>query len=616
MSGTPPGDDAHPGDRRTAAGFEQLYLSSRRRLLLQAYALTGDLDASRRAVREAFVAARHHWVRVSRLPRPEEWVRPRAWSMAQRRHVARLWHKEKGLSETERSVLDSLHALSDQQRKALLLHELAALDEAEIGQELGVPVSAVGDLVSRARSRYVELTGVAPDQVRPSIEQLDAVVASAALPRPPVVERQGRARRHLHTVTAVVGVLVVVLGGGWFATGTSEQAGLVTPAEGVEPITEAMLLQAPDLRLLDRLQPWREIATGDNTNGSGINSVCQSARFADPDGVAALVRRFRAEGHPRRTLVETVEVSGSADASAAAYETTLRWFAGCEEARLQLLNAYRLDGLGDEGRLLRLRIPGPTLRTYLVGVVRTGDLTVSTVVLTRDAAAPRAVAAAGVLTRAVRGLCESAASGSCRSRTKVVPMLPPPSGEEPGTLAVADLPAIAKVDSPWSGTDATAARLNLAATTCDKTSFVKAGAVHAISRTYLIPQEEKIPRRFGITETVGTFGKVGRARALVQDIRDDMAACEKKDLGAGVSHEIDQPRGYRRSEFALWRLDSEISEQKTVSFWMGVARVDTHVAQVTMTPTGDYDVDVETFRAMITRARDRLFELEKGGTGR
>ena len=42
---------------------------------------------------------------------------------------------------------------------------------------------------------------------------------------------------------------------------------------------------------------------------------------------------------------------------------------------------------------------------------------------------------------------------------------------------------------------------------------------------------------------------------------------------------------------------------------MGVARVGRYVAQVNFTPAGTNDVDEDTFQALITRARDRLFEL-------
>ena len=49
-------------------------------------ALTGDLPASRAAVRDSFVLASHHWRKISRLEDPETWARAHAWAHAQRRH--------------------------------------------------------------------------------------------------------------------------------------------------------------------------------------------------------------------------------------------------------------------------------------------------------------------------------------------------------------------------------------------------------------------------------------------------------------------------------------------------------------------------------------------------
>ena len=152
------------------------------------------------------------------------------------------------------------------------------------------------------------------------------------------------------------------------------------------------------------------------------------------------------------------------------------------------------------------------------------------------------------------------------------------------------------------------ARPNIAATTCDKANFVRSGAPRAATRTFLIPQG-KLPKRFGITETVGAFPGPRKARAFVASVSASMAGCEKKDLGAKVSSEVAEPKGYRGSQYAIWRLDSEIKEDSTVGFWMGVAQVGRYVAQVNFTPTGNNDIDEATFHALITRARDRLFEL-------
>ena len=63
--------------------FDAFYKNARTVLLQQTFALTGDLPASRSAVRDAFVAAWHHWRKVSRLEDRDAWVRPLAWRYAQ-----------------------------------------------------------------------------------------------------------------------------------------------------------------------------------------------------------------------------------------------------------------------------------------------------------------------------------------------------------------------------------------------------------------------------------------------------------------------------------------------------------------------------------------------------
>jgi len=591
------------------AHFDDLYLASRRRLVLQAYALTGDLSAARQAVRDAFVSARHHWGKVGRLPDPEEWVRPRAWAMAQRRHAARLWHREKGITAGQKAVLDALHHLPDQQRKVLLLTHLAALDVAEIGRELGERPSRVQERLDRATRTFCDRAGSAPDQLQQSLESLAPLVEATALPPPDAITRGGRRRRRLTLVLGTAVLLVLtVLGGLFVVEGSEPGSATAQAAPEAHPVTPDMLLTADQVRPLAPRATWLQLSTSDNTDGTGINTVCQDARFADPRGLGTFVRAWSSPGPPRRSFLQTVEISQSPEAARQAYRTTLGWFAGCREARLQLLGAYRMQGLGEEATIVKLRIPNAVRRTYVVGVARTGAVTVSTVGETtggRPISVRRTVTA---LTSAVRNLCVADDAGPCPATPRAAPVLPPLSGETRGTLAAADLPVVGRVNRPWVGTHPVPARTNVAATTCDKADFVRGGAPRAATRTFLIPQA-RLPKRFGITETYGTFAHERRARAFVRTVSDAMAACEKKDLGAEVSSEVAQPRGYRGSEFALWRLDSEIREDSTVGYWMGIARVGRHVAQVTFTPTGANDIDEDTFEGLITRARDRLFEL-------
>ena len=581
--------------------------------MLQAYALTGDLAAARGAVRDAFVVARHHWRKVGRLPDPEEWVRPRAWAMAQRRHVARIWHREKGLSTTQKAVLDALHHLPDLQRKALLLSHLAGLSTADIGRELGEPREHVEALVHAASRAFCERTECGPDHIRGSLESLAPIAEAAALPRPPMIHRNGRRRRRLHGVGGTIAlILLTLLAGGLVVGNTTEPANKVSSPRAPRPVTRALMLNTDQLSTLAAPQTWRLVSTSDNTSGNGINSVCQDRRFADPDGAGTIVRTFAGTGQPRRKLVQTIEISRSDQAAETAYRTTLGWFAGCSKARVQLQNSYAVTGLGDEAQLLQLRIADMAHHSYVASVARTGSLTVSTVLETRNGRAVGIKDSADTLMTAVRNVCMSRPAGKCPLYMRVAPVLPPRSGETPGTLAAGDLPVVGRINRPWVGTEAVRAKVNVAATTCDKADFVRAGAKRPMTRTFLIPQA-KLPRRFGITETYGRFPSQRKADALVQTIRSRMASCEKRDLGAQVSNEVHQPRGYRGSEMALWRLDSEINKrQDTVGFWMGVVRVGSWVAQVNFTPVGANDIDADTFEALVVRARDRLFELSRG----
>ena len=120
--------------------FDTFYKDARERLLLQTYALTGDLAASRAAVRDSFIVAWHHWRKVSALDDPEESVRPQAWRHAQRRHTARLWHRDKDIDPEVKATLDALAKLTITQRRALLLTQLATVTMPQMAREIGLPL--------------------------------------------------------------------------------------------------------------------------------------------------------------------------------------------------------------------------------------------------------------------------------------------------------------------------------------------------------------------------------------------------------------------------------------------------------------------------------------------
>ena len=166
--------------------YDSFYRATRRQLLHQAFALTGDLPAAQSAVRDAYVGAWQHWRKVRRLADPLDWVRPRAWQLAQRRHTARIWHRNKGLSEEHTQVLDALSKLPVAQRRVLLLAELAGLDLTHAARELGVTPDVATRNLHRATAQLTDALDTDETGIRDRIAALDTLLDSAALPRGPV----------------------------------------------------------------------------------------------------------------------------------------------------------------------------------------------------------------------------------------------------------------------------------------------------------------------------------------------------------------------------------------------------------------------------------------------
>ena len=599
--------------------YDSFYRATRRSVLHQAFALTGDLPAAQSAVRDAYVGAWQHWRKVSRLSDPLDWVRPRAWQLAQRRHTARIWHRNKGLADHHEAVLDALSHLPVAQRRVLLLVEVAGLAVPAAARELGITRDVADQNLRSGRDAFAAALGIGAAQVHERLLTLDDLLDAASLPRGPIVRRAGRKRRQGHALVGAVAALVVALSSGAVAYQADPSAAtgarLLTPSApaardaGDLAPTAANLLDRDQIRRLGQTQSWKVTSTGDNTSGEGINTVCQRSRFADPDGLSALVRRYSAGGSPRRSAVQTVEVSKTEAQAREGFRTTVGWYAGCRLGRLQLLHSYRVENIGDEADVLMVRLWKKPVTTLSVAVARTGRVTTSTVGTTVGGTPPPAREITQSLADAVAMLCARSGAQDCAKRPayRIVP--PPPSGEERGILAVADLPPVGEITQPWVGTaPADARRTNPSATSCDRAGFAAAGARRTRTRTYLIPQAD-VPARFGLSETYGVFGSDHAAAEFLATVRKRVDGCEHRDLATTVGPEHRLTRGSPAIDLSSWDLETEVSQDRKVGFRVGFVRVGHTVAQVTFTPAPDDDITEQGFHDLVVRAGDRLREL-------
>ena len=600
-------------------GFESFYKEVRGRLLLQTFALTGDLQASQKAVRDAMVVAWHHWRKVSRLENPEDYARPLAWSRAQRRSTARWWARQKGLEPDAKSTLDSLAKLSLLQRKVLLLTHLTAAPLDQMAREVGATRTTVERELQTASAQFAVHRAAASTGIRELLEGLESEVESVRWPRPSILMRAGSARRRSHTTLGAAAAVTALI-----VSGT-----LVTDAAGVRPAldTKAILdVQQPERprpepppedpltpqallttdQVADALPAtWTEGMTTTNTTGDGIAFLCQGGRYADPEGVGALVRTFSAKDKKvALTAGQSAEASADEKSAARTYRTTMRWYAGCTTPRVQLLATYDVADIGEEAKLFVLRSWDTPITTEVVGVARTGTLTTTVVNTRADESTPDLRGAVQLLGDAVDGLCVLESGDMCAapSRAKAAP--PVPVRPWPAMLHEVDLPPVMGVDEPWVGTEPVRASQNVAATRCEEADF--SAFSHDMTRTFLIPDAPELPAEFGITETVGALPERD-AGAFVADVRRKLATCPDRDLGTEVMKLADEDKGAR--ELTAWRLTVEVSEERSVRYLMAVIRNGTGVAQLTFVPSGDLTMEGDSFVVLARRAQARLAEL-------
>lgn len=593
--------------------FDAFYRSTRSDILIQTFLLTGDLPAAAAAVKDSYAITWQHWKKVVPRGEPIEYVRPLAYRLAQRRHAGRIWHRNKGLTEEHKQVLDAVHKLGGQERRVLLLVDVGGVEPATAARELALTPETAAPKLATARA---ELTAALGTAYLDRLLALGQQARATKLPRLPIILRSGRERRRLQAIIAVAGAAALTVGVGAAATEPGQERASaihrVFPGsqpvgdklpDGIELTTPAQLLEPFQLAQLTPGQTWTTQRTDNNTRGDGINTICQPTRYADPHGLAALLRTYESTGKPSRTALQTVEISRDENAAETAYETTVRWFAGCQAARLQMLSSYEVTGVGDQAELLRVQVVGGQAESYDVAVARIQEITTTVVVRTTGESSARPSDLADTLGDAVSRLCPGGVSGGCVTGAKAVAVPPPPSGEERGFVATVDLPPAGPIRQPWVGVPSVnAMRQPDEGTRCDRANFSKAGATSARARTFLIPQAD-VPTTFGFTETYGEFRTEKAATAFLDGVRRSVAGCEERDLTAEVVFT------HTKGALSAWRFETKVSDELTVAFRVGFVHVGKRVAKLTFVPDGRNDMTPQAFTQLVRRAGERLGEL-------
>lgn len=630
---------------RTPESFDAFYVDTRARFLHEAYALTGDAPAARSALRDAYVVAWHHWRKVSDLDDRDAYVRGIAHGRARRRHTARIWHRDKSLDPGVAATLEALSKLTAAQRQLLVVTHLSSLSMTDIGRTAGLARGDAERELQTASSQFALHRDVPTTAIRGLLEDLAGPLEDIRWPRATVIRRTGAARRRTHTLAGVaLASAALLVSGSLVASGSGAEATSLlgekttpaitvhAPSETVadttgEPvIDEASMMSQDQLTRLGSGLDWAETDTTDNLTGDGLIAPCQRERFSDPAGLAALTRswdgsattvkrttvrrggqeqvRKQRVASVRSTAVQVVELSRNQRQAARSFKTATLWYAGCTDPRTQLLSTRSLKGVGESATQFRLRTWGKAPTTMSIGLARSGNLVVTTLV--RSQGGPVADAAVSTtLAAAVNRLCGTPGAGACAGRARSQDTDPLAVGTPPGLLSVVDLPPVAIARGPWVGTEPERARTNFAATRCDRTSFQGQGIRRPLTRTFLFPETPSADQ-LGLTQTVGLMD-VPAARAFVDVVRTRIRQCGSENLGTTVTPLA--AMSSKTQELQVWALSIELNDQQSFPFLMGIVRDGNVVSQVGFTPDRDMTMTRADFVSLARRSLERLSNL-------
>ena len=596
--------------------FDAFYHDSRRQVLHQTYAVTGDLTAAILAVQDAYAHAWQHWPKL-RHSDPLSQVRPEAMRLATLRRGTNLLRRKRQ-ADTDTQLLTALAALSSSDRRLVILQTAGGLDIAAAAREVGLTADHAVEATDRAVTELEDSLDASTGQIERRLEGLRRITDAASLPRASVIRRSGTRRKHRNTIVAVATSAALVAGAGYLVTAPADgRADDLHPkrqqivregATDQETIgaTEEQLLSAPQVTELDPNLPWKETGTSTNLDELQPYATCAQARYGTTKLRQAYVRGFKAGGKTQQTAVEAIEVARTKAAAAHSYARQLHWYAGCQVPRVQLLGAYTANRNGTDLRIIQLRKWSDPVRTITVGISRSGFVT-STFVHQIDEPRGPGLEPFSELVDISLGLLCGNTGGECQF-TKSVRSVAPPVLQPPGFLGAVDLPPVANLAKVWVPTKAVRMKQNPSATTCDDAQYTGKGVSGVRARFYVVPEAKQLPETFGISETIATFRTQKGAEAYLKRLEKRFRTCSDRKLTARVRGPSRIAQGPVRVR--TWWLSIETTSDKEVEYRVALVRNGNRIAHLMFSPVGKFDIARHAWNALGVRAGHRLTELE------
>jgi hypothetical protein len=347
---------------------------------------------------------------------------------------------------------------------------------------------------------------------------------------------------------------------------------------------------------------WAEQKTEPVVTQDSSAPLCFVAAPDLPTPQAQVQRKLAATG---ASVLHRISQYASAADATQVYALRLTQLGACSNIPAYLVSGAKVTSLGDDAVGITAVIQDQTAQFHTVVLVRTGSM-----ILTYDVAQAGALVpyekVLPVAATTVTAVCSSS-GGSCTASPAATAGVPPTTSV-PGWLAVSDLPRVTVGMGRWNA-PAPKTTVTSAGSACENVTFATvAGPNQRRQRTYLLTEDTKAPKNFGLDEIILDFDTPDAATAFVATLKTAIDACPSRTPTAklGTEGPVTAAGSNGEAITGFWRaLSQSTNPTTTYNFRLGVAVVGTRVVYLLANPSATYDYTDADWSAITARAGQR-----------